>query len=76
MKVPSFSRALALAAVTTFALGTSACGSSEGSAGRDGALSVGVFLPGSVNDTGFMQSGYQGFQRVQSLHRVAYPGAQ
>lgn len=68
MKVPSFGSALALAAVTTLALGTSACGSSEGSAGRDDALSVGVFLPGSVNDTGFMQSGYQGFQRVQSTH--------
>ncbi len=46
---------------------TTAC-SSSGDAADSDTLSVGVFLPGSVNDTGFMQSGYEGFQRIQATH--------
>lgn len=56
---------LAMAATGALAVATSACGSSGDTADSD-ALSVGVFLPGSINDTGFMQSGYEGFQRVQA----------
>lgn len=41
----------------------SACGSSD-TAAADGKLKVGVFFPGSLSDTGFMQSGYLGYQRV------------
>lgn len=58
---------LALATAGALAVATTACGSSGDSADSD-ALSVGVFLPGSVNDTGFMQSGYEGFQRIQATH--------
>ncbi|MGW5309262.1 BMP family ABC transporter substrate-binding protein [Nocardia thailandica] len=39
------------------------CGSSDSGPGG-GALRVGVFFPGSLSDTGFMQSGYLGYQRV------------
>ncbi len=56
---------LAMAAAGALTVATSACGSSGDTADSD-ALSVGVFLPGSINDTGFMQSGYEGFQRVQA----------
>lgn len=56
---------LAMAAAGALAVATSACGSSGDTADSD-ALSVGVFLPGSINDTGFMQSGYEGYQRVQA----------
>ncbi len=56
---------LAMAAAGALAVATSACGSSGDTTDSD-ALSVGVFLPGSINDTGFMQSGYEGFQRVQA----------
>ncbi|MET0454991.1 MAG: BMP family protein [Mycobacterium sp.] len=66
MKCTLPTKVVALAAAGLVALGTSACGSSESKTGTDDALSVGVFLPGSINDTGFMQSGYQGFQRVQA----------
>ncbi|MFE1593058.1 BMP family protein [Nocardia sp. NPDC058705] len=41
----------------------SACGSGETSA-SGGKLKVGVFFPGSLSDTGFMQSGYLGYQRI------------
>lgn len=58
---------LALATAGALAVATTACGSSGDAADSD-ALSVGVFLPGSVNDTGFMQSGYEGFQRIQATH--------
>ncbi len=60
--------AQAAAMAAALALSVTACGSSDGSSGKDGALSVGVFLPGSINDTGFMQSGYEGFQRVQAKY--------
>jgi basic membrane protein A and related proteins len=58
---------LALATAGALAVATTACSSSGDGADGD-ALSVGVFLPGSVNDTGFMQSGYEGFQRIQATH--------
>jgi basic membrane protein A and related proteins len=60
-------KVLALAAASALALTTAACSSTGDGADSD-ALSVGVFLPGSVNDTGFMQSGYEGFQRIQATH--------
>ncbi|TCJ97323.1 BMP family protein [Nocardia alba] len=41
----------------------SACGSADTTA-SGGKLKVGVFFPGSLSDTGFMQSGYLGYQRV------------
>ncbi|MEE4024967.1 BMP family ABC transporter substrate-binding protein [Gordonia sp. PKS22-38] len=55
---------IALIAAGALALGLTGCGSS-GSAADDGTLTVGVFLPGSVNDTGFMQSAYAGVDRVR-----------
>lgn len=55
---------IALIAAGALALGVTGCGSS-GSAADDGTLSVGVFLPGSVNDTGFMESAYAGYNRVE-----------
>ena len=58
---------LALATAGALAVATTVCSSSGDGADSD-ALSVGVFLPGSVNDTGFMQSGYEGFQRIQATH--------
>ncbi|BBY87781.1 MULTISPECIES: BMP family protein [Mycolicibacterium] len=53
----------ALLAAAISAAGLSACSSAD-TAGDDDALSVGVFLPGSINDTGFMQSGFLGYQRI------------
>ncbi|MFC8386013.1 BMP family protein [Nocardia sp. NPDC057272] len=41
----------------------SACGSADTTA-SGGKLKVGVFFPGSLSDTGFMQSGYLGYQRI------------
>lgn len=41
----------------------SACGSADTAATGD-KLAVGVFFPGSLSDTGFMQSGYLGYQRI------------
>ncbi|MEV6220287.1 BMP family protein [Nocardia fluminea] len=41
----------------------SACGSADTTA-SGGTLKVGVFFPGSLSDTGFMQSGYLGYQRI------------
>ncbi|MDO3647940.1 BMP family protein [Nocardia mangyaensis] len=41
----------------------SACGSADTAASGD-KLKVGVFFPGSLSDTGFMQSGYLGYQRI------------
>ncbi|HLS78160.1 MAG TPA: BMP family ABC transporter substrate-binding protein [Nocardia sp.] len=65
MKVTIARRAMSLVAAAALAAGVSACTSSDtGSA--DGALSVGVFLPGSINDTGFMQSGYAGVERIRA----------
>ena len=62
-------------ALTTAALALSSiaagCGGDDGGGGGAQAgggeepLNVGVFFPGSISDTGFMQSGYEGYQRVQ-----------
>ncbi|MFI2104674.1 BMP family ABC transporter substrate-binding protein [Isoptericola sp. NPDC019693] len=45
------------------ACGTPAASGSDPAA--DEPLAVGVFLPGSTSDTGFMQSAYLGYQRVE-----------
>ncbi|MCZ4550790.1 BMP family ABC transporter substrate-binding protein [Gordonia rubripertincta] len=55
---------LTLGAAAALTIGMSACGSSGAETG-DGSLSVGVFFPGSVTDTGFMESGYLGYQRLE-----------
>lgn len=68
LSTTTMARAAAMTAAGALALSLTACGSADESAGENGALSVGVFLPGSVNDTGFMQSGYEGFQRVQAKY--------
>lgn len=60
-------KTLAVAAATALALATTACSSSTDGQNGD-ALSVGVFLPGSINDTGFMQSGFEGFERIQETY--------
>ncbi|MEU8896158.1 BMP family ABC transporter substrate-binding protein [Nocardia sp. NPDC048505] len=55
---------LAVAALLALAAGTlPACSAGSDSAG--GALKVGVLFPGSLSDDGFMQSGYEGYQRLQ-----------
>ncbi|MFW0783026.1 BMP family ABC transporter substrate-binding protein [Gordonia sp. CPCC 206044] len=57
---------IAVIAAGALAFGLTACGSSDGDGpGAGDTLSVGVFLPGSVNDTGFMQSAYAGYNRVK-----------
>ena len=56
---------LAMLTAGVIAVGMSACGTSSGDSGSDDTLSVGVFFPGSVTDTGFMQSGYLGYERVE-----------
>ena len=40
-------------------------GGSSQASGSGESLKVGVFFPGSVTDTGFMESGYRGYQRLQ-----------
>jgi len=62
-------------AALALAGGLSACGGDDsgGDAGASGdgggePLKVGVFFPGSISDTGFMQSGYEGYQRAQKEH--------
>ncbi|MFC9894742.1 BMP family ABC transporter substrate-binding protein [Nocardia sp. NPDC127579] len=53
---------LAVTALLALTAGTlTACGTS---ADTDG-LKVGVMFPGSLSDDGFMQSGYEGYQRLQ-----------
>jgi basic membrane protein A and related proteins len=64
MKATVPQKASALFAAGVLAVGLSACGSADTASGSDDALSVGVFLPGSINDTGFMQSGYLGYERI------------
>jgi len=66
MNLTHSTKALILAAASVLVLGTSACNSSDGGSAGGGGLSVGVFLPGSINDTGFMQSGYDGFNRIKT----------
>ncbi|MFC8179460.1 MULTISPECIES: BMP family protein [Nocardiaceae] len=56
-------RTLALVAVAATTLTLGACSSDDSSSSGD-TLSVGVFFPGSISDTGFMESGYLGYQRI------------
>jgi basic membrane protein A and related proteins len=54
-------------AVTAAALALTGCGGSTASSSGGGdALKVGVFLPGSISDTGFMQSAYLGYERAKA----------
>jgi basic membrane protein A and related proteins len=55
---------MALLAAGTVAVSMTGCGTS-GADSSDGRLSVGVFFPGSITDTGFMESGYLGYQRIE-----------
>ena len=64
-----FRRAALGALVAAAAITLSACGSGDAGADSD-ALKVGVFFPGSVSDTGFMQSGYLGYQRLEQAGGV------
>ncbi|BCY08674.1 BMP family ABC transporter substrate-binding protein [Actinoplanes sp. L3-i22] len=50
----------------TAALLLSGCGADSASAGSGDVLKVGVFFPGSISDTGFMQSGYLGYERIKA----------
>jgi basic membrane protein A len=68
MKITQPTKLLILATAGVLAFGTTACGSSDGGSAGSGGLSVGVFLPGSVNDTGFMQSGFDGFNRIKAKY--------
>lgn len=55
---------LAAAALLGLAAGLlTACGGSDAAA--DGKIRVGVMFPGSLSDDGFMQSGYEGYQRIE-----------
>ena len=56
---------LALSALLAACGGGGSGGGGGQSSGSDGGLKVGVFFPGSVSDTGFMESGYRGYQRAQ-----------
>ncbi|MEU0541615.1 BMP family protein [Nocardia sp. NPDC005978] len=53
-------------ALLTLAVGASvaACGGSSEDTGS--TVRVGVMFPGSISDDGFMQSGYEGYQRLES----------
>ncbi|MHC3003987.1 BMP family ABC transporter substrate-binding protein [Gordonia sp. GN26] len=64
MKITT-AKTLSLVATGMLALGLTACGTSD-SGSSDDTLSVGVFLPGSINDTGFMESGYAGIERIRA----------
>ncbi|KHL17222.1 basic membrane protein A [Mumia flava] len=58
-------RLAALALVPVLTLGLASCGESEESSASE-KLAVGVFLPGSISDTGFMQSAYEGVERIET----------
>lgn len=55
--------AAALSGSLALSLSLTACGSGDAEAGDD-RLRVSVLLPGSVSDTGFMQSGHEGVERI------------
>lgn len=64
-KSPRTARAAAWAAVAlSGSVALAACGSDPGEE-DDGRLGVGVFLPGSITDTGFMQSAHEGVERIR-----------
>ncbi|MEG3616035.1 BMP family ABC transporter substrate-binding protein [Isoptericola haloaureus] len=56
-----------LVALTACSTGSADAGTDadEEPAAAEEALAVGVFLPGSTSDTGFMESAYLGYQRVE-----------
>ncbi|MCD0450013.1 BMP family protein [Actinocorallia sp. API 0066] len=58
---------LAAAALLAVGLTATACGGDSGSDADGGAdkIKVGVMFPGSLSDDGFMQSGYEGYQRIE-----------
>lgn len=63
--------AASVAALAIGSLTLTACGGGDdAAAGTDDGLAVGVFLPGSTSDTGFMQSAYLGFERLEELGEV------
>lgn len=55
------------AIVAAAAVALTACGGGDAATdvGSADALNVGVFFPGSISDTGFMQSGHLGYQRIE-----------
>jgi len=55
----------AIAAAAAVALTACSGGDAATDGGSADALEVGVFFPGSISDTGFMQSGYLGYQRIE-----------
>lgn len=69
-------RVLAIAtSVLTAAVGVAACGSSGsgsgngaagGSSGGSKMINVGVLIPGSIDDAGFMQSAYEGVTKAKA----------
>lgn len=63
----TFTLPRAIVAAGVLALGLTAC-APAGSDTGDGTLSVGVFLPGSINDTGFMQSAFLGLESVRQKY--------
>ncbi|WP_109530193.1 MULTISPECIES: BMP family ABC transporter substrate-binding protein [Nocardia] len=56
--------AVVAALVSVAACALTACGSADDTGG--GKLKVGVMFPGSLSDDGFMQSGYEGYQRIEN----------
>ncbi|UGT42124.1 BMP family ABC transporter substrate-binding protein [Nocardia yamanashiensis] len=54
---------IALALLTLAVGATAACSAGNDDAGTK--LKVGVLFPGSLSDDGFMQSGYEGYQRIE-----------
>ncbi|GAB3672960.1 BMP family ABC transporter substrate-binding protein [Actinocorallia lasiicapitis] len=57
----------ALAALLALGLTATACGGGGDEPAATGAakLKVGVMFPGNLSDDGFMQSGYEGYQRIE-----------
>jgi basic membrane protein A len=64
MRITSRRLAAGFILATLTAPALTACGGTS-AAGDDAVLKVGVFLPGSTSDTGFMQSAYLGYQRAE-----------
>lgn len=53
-------------AVLALAVGATVAGCSSSAEDTGSKLKVGVMFPGSLSDDGFMQSGYEGYQRIES----------
>ncbi|QSR27281.1 BMP family ABC transporter substrate-binding protein [Nocardioides aromaticivorans] len=57
---------LSVLLATGLTAGLTACSSSDADPGGDGdKLAVGVMFPGNLSDDGFMQSGHEGYQRIE-----------